>query len=71
MQDQQIAVLIERLDRIATEMERYDELLFGKGGSLGLAQQVKVMWRIHVWILCTLSAIAGSILTAFAMRWIT
>jgi hypothetical protein len=32
-------------------------------GEIGDHHRVSVIWRIHVWLLCTLSAAAGSIVT--------
>jgi hypothetical protein len=49
------------LSRVAG-MER---ILFGQGQEdhWGMVQKVNVLWRMHVWVLCTMSAGAG-----FALR---
>lgn len=44
---------------------RHDEALFGVQGRDGLIQRVDVMWRIHIWVLCTASAGFGFALKAF------
>lgn len=35
-------------------------LLNGEMGRLGLVGRVEIMWRSWLWVLCTLSAAAGS-----------
>lgn len=40
-----------------------ERVLFGKETEKGLMFRVSIMWRLHLWILCTLSAGAG-----FALR---
>lgn len=37
----------------------HSEALFGVRGRNGIIQRVDVMWRVHVWILCSVSAGAG------------
>lgn len=56
--------LIEKLDELAVDVRRHEIALFGKDGDLGIIQQVRVVWRIHVWVLCSFSAAAGSAMTA-------
>ena len=75
--EQQFTILLDRLDRIAEQMEHHtdqfekvEHVLFGVDGDLGLTQRVAVMWRIHVWILCTISAACGSIMTALLIGWL-
>lgn len=46
--------------RVAT----MDEMIMGRHGRGGLAHKVDVMWRAHVWVLCTLSGLAGFVLKA-------
>lgn len=36
-----------------------EETLYGTKGNIGLVNKVNIMWRIHVWVLCTMSALAG------------
>lgn len=43
-------------------LERLEKKVFGNG-ELGIAQQNNIMWRVHVWMLCTLSAGLGAIAT--------
>lgn len=42
--------------------------LYGDGRELGLMQKVAVMWRIHVWIACVLSALFGALVTEVIHR---
>lgn len=44
---------------IQDRVKHHEETLFGKDGELGIVHQVKVMWRAHVWVLCTLSGALG------------
>ena len=38
------------------------ETVFGRRGELGLVGKTTIMWRAHVWVLCSLSAMAGYLL---------
>lgn len=44
-------------------LTRLEELLYGKEDFEGMVFKVKALWRMHVWVLCTLSGLAG-----FALR---
>ena len=44
--------VLHRLGEIA-------ETLYGKQGAGGIVSKVNVMWRIHTWLLCTLSGGLG------------
>jgi hypothetical protein len=45
-------------------VETLEDIIFDqKNGTLGLRTRVMILWRSHVWVLCTLSAVAGSGLT--------
>lgn len=37
----------------------HEETLFGRRGNNGLVNKVNIMWRGHVWLLCTISAAVG------------
>ena len=50
------------------KVEQIRQELYGNG-SMGLVQKVSIMWRAHVWILCSLSAVIGSVITAI-VRWL-
>lgn len=64
---------IKKLDRVLMLLEgagedapgllhkvnTHSELLLGKDGSRGVVQKVDLMWRAHIWILCTLSGGLG------------
>lgn len=49
-----------------------EEWMNGKDGRLGASAKLEILWRSHVWLLCTLSgavgAIAGSIITYQIMK---
>lgn len=45
-----------------------EQVLHGEHGNLGLVQKVNVVWRVHVWLLCLFSGIAGSFLTLLIQR---
>ena len=47
-----------------------EKVLFGKEGAGGLVQQHVILWRIHVWILCTLSGLLGTALTLLVQRFL-
>lgn len=53
----------EKIAEIGTKVDHVLELLQGKDGALGIMGKVNIMWRFHIWILCTLSAAAGSVVT--------
>lgn len=44
------------------KVNTHAELLLGKDGSRGVVQKVDLMWRAHIWILCTLSGGLGFLL---------
>lgn len=62
-------LLLARFDSVVLDVERHEKLLYGENGQFGLAHQMRVMWRAWTWILCTISAIMGSALTALLLRW--
>lgn len=62
----------EKLDRILamlegfgqapgllSKVEMHDKILFGEQGKDGLISKVNTLWRIHVWLSCSVSAIIG------------
>ncbi len=40
-----------------------EKVMFGRGQEEGIVVKVNILWRMHVWVLCTLSGLAG-----FALR---
>lgn len=44
---------------VQEKVKLHDTTLYGKDGDFGIVHQVKVMWRAHVWVLCTLSGALG------------
>ena len=47
---------------LMAQVKEHETILKGDNGSFGLMQRVSVMWRAHVWILCTLSGLLGFML---------
>lgn len=50
---------------------RYDSLrieVMGDGKEFGIKNKVDIMWRVHVWLLCSFSAIIGGAITLIAQR---
>lgn len=54
----------ENAPGIVGRLGMVERILFGKDGAGGIVQEHKVMWRIHVWLLCTGSAAVG-----FCFKW--
>lgn len=55
--------ILDKISRVVSEVEAHDRTLFGKDGNFGMTQKVQIMWRAHVWVLCSLSAGVGSAIT--------
>ena len=49
-------------------MKLIERILFGKEGQRGMIQEHMIMWRIHVWLLCSLSGILGAIMTLLIQK---
>lgn len=47
---------------VLARLSLHEEVLFGSRGNGGLIHKVNMMWKIHTWLLCTLSAGAGFML---------
>lgn len=60
----ELAAIREQLENLCDRFETIEKLLLGEGGKFGIAHQVNVLWRVHIWVACTLSAIAGATLKA-------
>ena len=41
----------------------HEEVLFGHRGNSGLINKVNMMWKLHTWLLCSLSAGVGASLS--------
>ncbi len=48
------------MDSLEQTISKHDKELYGDGTNLGISQKVTVLWRLHTWLLCSLSALAGS-----------
>jgi hypothetical protein len=53
---------------ILGKLALHEEMLFGKKGGRGLVSKVDIMWRLHTWVLCTLSGIVGWLLKELALK---
>ena len=49
---------------LTARVNEYWKILNGNG-NLGLIQKVSIMWRAHVWVMCTLSGIIGYLVKAW------
>lgn len=63
--------LLEKLDAMAEQCSRHEVSLYGEDGRLGIAQKMRVVWGLHVWVLMALSGALGSAITALLMTRIT
>ena len=43
-----------------------ESMFYGGENTMGINTKVNIMWRVHIWLLCTLSAAAGFALKTFA-----
>lgn len=57
----------DECDDLRLRVEKVERAVFGNG-SLGIAQQNNIMWRIHVWVLCAASAVFGTFGTIIIQR---
>lgn len=53
----------EDVPGVVKRVANLEELLMGKQGHDGMAHQVRTMWKLHMWVLCSFSAIFGSGMT--------
>lgn len=44
---------------LSSRLHTIERVLFGEDGVGGLVQEHKLLWKAHVWLLCTLSAGCG------------
>ncbi len=51
---------------VLNRLANIERLIVGEHGNYGMATKVAVMWRIHVWLLCSLSGSGGIIIGWFA-----
>ncbi len=59
-----------QIDAIENQIAEHEETLNGSNGIPGVTYKVNVMWRIHVWVLCTLSCGVGVIATELIHKYI-
>jgi len=43
------------------KLEKHDIALYGEGERPGLITKVSIMWRVHVWLLVSVSSMGGAI----------
>ena len=53
--------------KLESQLADLVEVLHGDK-SLGVVAKVQIIWRTYVWVLCTISALAGSLITFLVMR---
>ena len=44
---------------LSPRLKRVENDLYGQNGSWGMKHRNDIMWRGHVWVICTLSGMAG------------
>ncbi len=49
---------------IVQTVSQLKEAMFGIQGRNGLTQKVDIMWRIYIWVLCSMSGVFGFALKA-------
>jgi hypothetical protein len=54
------------LQRIKT----IEDDIYGVKGFMGVKNQVRIIWRAYVWLLCTASAIVGSVGTVILYKYV-
>lgn len=62
--------LSHRIEQIEKWQTRVNEAIYGNG-ELGISQKNNIMWRLHVWVLCSLSGgfgIAATIIIQKLMK---
>lgn len=53
---------------VVGRLARTEEILFGDTRFMGVLTKVNIMWRLHIWLLCTMSALAGYALKTLAIN---
>ena len=61
--DAEIEALRVTQERLVDSVRELTKILQGEGENLGIIAQHRIMWRFHVWLLCSLSAGLGAIAT--------
>lgn len=64
------ALILEELRVLREDVHKLNMVLLGQNGNIGLYAEHKILWRVHVWLLCTMSAIAGTIGTVIIHNWL-
>jgi len=54
-----LAVFLEKHENLTERVKDHHSTLYGENGNFGVSQKVVIMWRIHVWLLCSVSAAVG------------
>ena len=53
---------------IISRLNSMEHIIYGRDQTLGLRSKVLIMWRVHIWLLCTSSAACGFLLEYFLTR---
>ena len=58
----------EDIPGVVKRVATLEELLMGRRGNDGMVHQVRTMWRVHIWILCSLSGGLGYLLRELIVK---
>lgn len=58
-----------KMDDVCNRIERIERIMYGEKEAFGLATKVKIMWESRGWILSTLSAGLGVLVTLLLSRY--
>lgn len=70
MSEKEESLLVGEVRKLREEIGEIKTLIFGEGEALGLVAEHKIMWRVHVWLLCLFSGICGTALTLAVQHYI-
>ena len=51
---------------VVSRVAMLERTMNGEANSMGMATKVTVMWRVHIWLLCAFSALAGYLIKTIA-----
>lgn len=65
--DQRVGGIESWVGKLEEQLADLVKVLHGDK-NLGVVAKVQIIWRTYVWVLCTISAAAGSLITFLVMR---